>query len=799
VSNSERVTYIEIDLSVCDLTYGTSPCEAMLGVTGDKKCFNTISTCQDTDNFSASEVTLRLAKPTLNLSPNITAIPNIENISYTPSIINLGESIGTRSTLTIVCRDHPTPDTGPAGDPYYKDRSYNPFEQGTFWGKFKARHTALRGRSVKWYMGRTGEPLAAMERREFVLDSVRGPDTAGRVTITCKDPLILLDDKRAQAPQQSRGRLDADISSSATTFDVEPVGIGDTDYASITDEYDGYVAIGGNEIVHVTRVDDTFTVVGGSAGRGQFNTEADSHDEEDRVQIVLRYEGVDPAEIIEDLLVTYTTMPDDFILLGNWTAETSEFLGRAYTATIAEPESVKDLVNELLEQAAMSMWWDEIGATLRLQVLRDVTTGTFVYTDDHMIAGSFRQQEQDDKRVSQVWTYYGQINPLESLDDRKNYANALVTVSSDSESLYGEPAIKQIFSRWITSAGRTSAERLNDLILSRFSLPPRRYEFSVLRDSGVPTPTLGAGRRVESFYTQDDEGLPVTTGVQIIQQRAGQDEWRIVADEVRISEEFEPDVPTLKVVPIDVDTNDFNLRTAFLQVYSEAETGDTVRCEIRSGIVVGSTTTGPAWRTGTGWPSGITLQLLIFEDAYIAGRGGNAGAANVTSAKPTAQNGQPGGMALYAESDVTITNGGTIAGGGGGGGGAAAYAETAGAILTVRASSTSGGGGGAGRTAGNGGVGSGANVNKSGQPGILTAGGSTSRSQDVRFGPSTDCTGGTGGNPGQSGNAGNATATGSSRERTATGTGGAAGAAITGWDMITWVTEGTILGPTDEP
>jgi hypothetical protein len=48
---SIRQTFVEIELPVCTLTYGESPCTAALGVTGDKKCFNTRKTCQDIANY----------------------------------------------------------------------------------------------------------------------------------------------------------------------------------------------------------------------------------------------------------------------------------------------------------------------------------------------------------------------------------------------------------------------------------------------------------------------------------------------------------------------------------------------------------------------------------------------------------------------------------------------------------------------------------------------------------------------------------------------------------------------------
>src|SRR5688500_8926715 len=108
------LTYIEFDIPFCDLVYGVAPCTASLvssPPTGTIKCFNSKSTCQDVDNFTPSDVTLRFAKPTSYLPREINCIPSILEVSYTPSTISLGKNLGTRATLQVVFKDHPHSDT----------------------------------------------------------------------------------------------------------------------------------------------------------------------------------------------------------------------------------------------------------------------------------------------------------------------------------------------------------------------------------------------------------------------------------------------------------------------------------------------------------------------------------------------------------------------------------------------------------------------------------------------------------------------------------------------------------------
>ena len=51
------LTFVEIDVSICSLTYGVAPCTAAVGVTGAQKCFNTLGSCQDRANYAESFVT----------------------------------------------------------------------------------------------------------------------------------------------------------------------------------------------------------------------------------------------------------------------------------------------------------------------------------------------------------------------------------------------------------------------------------------------------------------------------------------------------------------------------------------------------------------------------------------------------------------------------------------------------------------------------------------------------------------------------------------------------------------------
>lgn len=764
---TQRLSYYEIDLEVCELTHGEGLCPA----TGEP-CFNTRKTCQAIDAYTPTTQVLRLGKPSMHNPGGIDAVENIADSSYTPSIVKLGESIGTRASLKITATDHPSPDTGAGGDPYLEQRNYDPSERGTFWGKLRARHPYMRGNKLRWYNGRVGQSLEQMERRTYIIDSIEGPNTRGQFMIKAKDPLTLTESKRAQAPKLSRGVLGSALSETATSFTVSPSGVGE-DYPD-----SGKVAIGGNEIVSYTRSGDTFTI-----SRGINNTEIKEHDEGDRVQWVLEYSSQEPENVLFDLLTNYAQVPAELITLDNWTAELNEFLGRRYSGVIAEPTPVVDLINELLEQAALSIWWDEIGETLQLQVLRNVAKGSFVYNDDFMLAGSFKQREQPDKRVSQVWTYYGQINPLESQDDPKNYRNTLLTVNQASELNWGEPAVKKVYSRWMTQFALSAAERLNTLVLSRFAEPPRMFEFNLLRDSGTPLPPLGSGLRLQSFFNQDPTGAPVISPCQAIEVKVSDVGVGVKAEEVVITDVDDggtpPEPPDVKRVVISADATNVNLREVYLDIFSEAQDGDTVICEVRESVIVTSeTTSAPAFDNGTGWPDGVKIKLKVYQNAVVAGKGGDGGSVYHREQN----NGDNGGIALNADSEIEVENMGIIGGGGGGGGGAVD-------IYQFRSAASSGGGGG-GFSSGGGVTGS-FHLVKYGESGALLSGGRgfDADYDDEYYRARADA--GNGGGLGQNGGSG-FRAYGQFIKTVSSG--GTAGPAIQGVSRVTFINRGDIRG-----
>lgn len=713
------------------------------------------------DSSPEIEQTYRFCQPTDYFPTDIDAIPSITQISYSPSRISLGENLGERASLTVSFRDHRHIMDGES------------YDSGTFWGKWRARYgQRLRGRSLRWIHGLEGQALEDMETRHFIVESTDGPDPAGTYTIIAKDVLKLADNDRAQAPVLSSGFLVGNIDSDDTAITLNPSGIGNAEYPA-----SGYVAIGGEEIVSFTRSGDAMTIT-----RGQLGTVGVSHEAGDRVQLVLRYNGEDPADIIEDLLVNYAGVPQAYIPITNWQTETASFLQRLYTATIAEPVSVNTLVSELVEQAALAIWWEPLDQEVKLQVLRAIPTNAATFDEGNTLESSLKLKDQPGRRISQVWTYFGQRNPLDPIDEPDNFRSVAVTADLETEAAYGTPAIKKIFSRWIAFGGRQVALRLNDIQLARFRDPPRKINLDLFR-YGPQIPVLGGGYRLESWAIQAMDGTPTDAPIQITRVNPMQDRYQIEAEEMLYSSEDQVDLAN-RVLIIDSNVTNINLRTLHDAVYPDPTVGDSPEINltvyIEENVIVGSLSTSlPSLDVGT-WPSGFPLTLVVRGRIQgMAGNGGVGGSrSSTTLINPTA--GKAGGKALYTRHaiDLVLNEGeGEVWGGAGGGGGAG--------WKTSPGRGGGGGGGGCGFLPGNGGAGGdlSSTDGQPGNPGTTEAGGTGG--QGAHNDP--ELRGGAGGGPGQNGSTGQPGHSGGA-------SGGAAGSAIDGLSFVTKIGTGDIRG-----
>lgn len=269
---------------------------------------------------------------------------------------------------------------------------------------------------------------------------------------------------------------------------------------------------------------------------------------------------------------------------------------------------------------------------------------------------------------------------------------------------------------------------------------------------------------------------------------------------------------------ITANTNNYNIRDAANSAGYPQTIDANITVNISPGVYVGSASTGSAAMDVGPWPTGSSI--TINNSGTIVGRGGDGGAGGPAQGNsPTydilvvpGSPGLTGGTGLVTARPVTISNSGTIAGGGGGGGGSgggsAAQPRTPN-VWTVTGGS--GGGGGIGVSTGGAAgiarltpltnIGNGSTPGIAGVDGTLvTAGtggsGATVVSPNTATGTVVRGAGGDGGTYGSSGADAQPTTSPNPLGYVAgSGTGGAAGAAVSGNPLVTWTSTGTRSGP----
>jgi hypothetical protein len=659
---------------------------------------------------------------------------------------------------------------------------YDPYDSGTFWGKWLARNPYHSAYRCRVYQGFLGDVLASMRVRHYVIDRIEGP-TDGQVTIVAKDLFSIIEEEKAMAPLASRGELSANITAVSGSATLNPAGIGALEYPA-----SGHVVIGDEAIVF-TRSGDVLTFT----TRGALGTTAEAHDDDDLVQLVKTYTTQLAVDIVYDLLLNYTSLTSADLPKAEWDIALAS-LTNLYSSHITEPTPVAELIGELAEQAGFTIWPDVETGQIKVAALRAAVPIVTVNDNTWIVDGSYSQKRQDDRRVSQVWVYYGQKNPVKALDDVKNFHSRVVTpdLNAESDFEYGVPKITEIFSRWIPQFGRSSATQTGERVLTMFRDPPIEANFKLhaSRDGDL---ALARYFNLETFEVQDDTGsiLPVTMATVKIEH--GENELEIRAQQVTFAA---PDAGTgERVITVENNAWNLNLRTVHDSLYAAPVGTETVRFIVLDGVTVGSTSaTTIAMQTGA-WPAGVTLYLDNL--GRIQGKGGTGG--NGGTASPGAGvNGVIGGTALSAEYAVSVDNtGGEIWGGGGGGGGGGGADNFAGGGGTAGAAG-GGGGGGAGTDGGNAGSAGTGSYNTSGMTagatGTPNAGGASGSGGN---GPGLDFQnggGGVGGGPGLSGTAGSVYTGASAQDTRAAGIAGAAGKYILGNSFVTWVANGDRRG-----
>ena len=456
----EPVQIVEILQPLCENVFGVSPCTAT--GTADTKCYNTRATCQDTANFAlGTPLSLYFTKghaPSDLLGLDY-VFPSLVSVSTSPTRANLAganidaKGIGNRAVCTIRFKDFQHTDR--IVDPYVSGRSWNPLDadRGSFWSRWLVRNLYRTNMQVKVYEGYVGQTLAQMTVRLYFVTGISKQNSAGEITMECKDVLARIEERQAQAPKLSPGVLYAAINNSVTSFEV--ANAVEADY-----EATGTLRIGDELMTYTSRATSANGITFSGVVRGTDNTTADSHDVNAAVQQCIRYANAEVTDVLVDLLETRGGIPAAFMTDlksgGSSFNEIQSFLSsvRLYRV-LTEPYAISELIADLAEQLQFVIWWEETEQLIKTRVIKGYEEEPDTLTEEsHIISGTFSMKDLPRQRASQVWVYYLQRDYTQSDTEPTNYQEQYIiaNLESESEELYGTPSIRTIFGSWISQS-----------------------------------------------------------------------------------------------------------------------------------------------------------------------------------------------------------------------------------------------------------------------------------------------------------------------------------------------------------
>lgn len=511
--------------------------------TGAAKCFNSRFTCQDPANYEAGTKTVTYGYNEEGLPDAPGVYPALQSVSSRPGELNLSgidpqaAPLGKRARVTVRLQDFADNDTWL--DQYQSERvsgaallsgvGYEPLNRGRHLARTFARFPYYLGVPVRVRRGYVGDVVATMPTEHYVMAELKGPGAAGVVTVMAKDVLDLADDAKAVYPSASLGKLLAGIAADDTTCTLSPEGVGDDDYAA-----SGLVRIG-REIMGFTRTADVLTLT-----RAQEGTEAADHSELDVVQECGVLDGLSINVAAETVLKYKTTAFDALIPTADWQEENDNWyagltIGRVI---ISKPTGKNQLVGELCQLGCM-IWWDAVAQEAKFKINAPLLPGETYYsvTDETgLLEGTPDLDKAEDQRISSLWLYHGVRDWTDDAFASRNFNK--VTVAAVSENLYGQDAIKEIFTRWFGRAGDDgTANIITERLLARYKDTPNIVS-GTLDVKDRADVALGSRIEVETYVLLDVDGAMLVEPMQVNYAEYADDRVKFRAETYRLDGRF---------------------------------------------------------------------------------------------------------------------------------------------------------------------------------------------------------------------------------------------------------------------
>ena len=508
-AGTEIIRTVELTVQQCSLTYGSSPCTANLN--NAQACFktrNVLNDCQDIPNFDGGPVEYLFQD-----ASNTTIIDNhrplIKSISTAASKIPPRGGLAAVAKVKITFIDEP--DTDLDTDDNITDRSYIAREQGSFWGKFKARHSFIQGQKIEI---RTAfqeasnsisdiEPVWSYTNEKYQIESISWPNKNGEVVVTAKDVINLTDALNAKCPPVSQVKLYSALSVGTNHLFLDSlVGIKSPDQLTILRINDELCEVDGSTVV--LQGNGSYKVNFTANGRGILGTTHAAHEAGATAQEVARFDALSIDATLAKIFNSYTDVTSLQLDTSGWAAQVSAWRSSSFlTNYISEPTDIKTLIAEICDQNQVMIWYDPQTSRIKLKAVAPELGTLKSYTDANDIF-DLQVDEDDTLRLNSVSMY---LNPRSWIGGNKpsDFQDVAVSLDTLYYDLYGSPKERNLYSRWISST--PVALSTTGVLINRFRASPFRIRFKMPYDNfGTTRLVTGDNFRLETRQFQNATG-----------------------------------------------------------------------------------------------------------------------------------------------------------------------------------------------------------------------------------------------------------------------------------------------------
>ena len=361
--------------------------------------------------------------------------------------------------------------------------------ESTYMKRWLYKNSNWNRRPARFKVGHINddENFVATQTVHLSLDDAKQSANQQNVSFSLDDGVKLGEKDGALCPKPSEMTLRSDITDSA----VEMLVIG-VDEPSIVV---GSRVNVGREIMRVTNrrantspgLPDRLEIT-----RAVDGTDASDHEAGETVQLCKRWQSVNAADVIEDLVMNYADANGIVFSQEDLNGLKAGYLGSfSLTRTIPKPTGVDKLIEEIQRSVAVNMYYDSVRRELRLKSIVGLNFGRNAdatpFTDDDIIKNKGTITDRPRGAVNQVYTVTGLRDATDFGKQAKDWKDLRVIIDAENQSVNSRGEIIQLtlYSRWINT---TQASTVSENYLSEGAVNTSEFTFEmpIRDDGGIP-------------------------------------------------------------------------------------------------------------------------------------------------------------------------------------------------------------------------------------------------------------------------------------------------------------------------